>query len=64
MAFAGGQLDTMVSDKGTELISMAILRCCQQNGSNGTTSRRTHSALGNMPPAEFALKSTRERQAA
>lgn len=54
----------MVSDKGTELISMAILRCCQQNGSNGTTSRRTHSALGNMPPAEFALKSTRERQAA
>jgi putative transposase len=26
--------------------------------------RRPHSALGNIPPAEFAMKSTLEKQAA
>jgi putative transposase len=106
-----GRSDTIVSDNGTELTSMAVLRCsASRPPSNGTTSRleayteclrgelpgallgrvperhavldavrspqrhhswkkdynhhRLHSALGNMPPAEFAMKSTLEKQAA
>ena len=102
---------TIVSDNGTELTSMAILKWCQdarvdchyiapgkpmQNGFvesfNGSfrdeclndtlfstlpearsaitawkedyNHHRPHSALGNLPPAEFATKSTLEKQAA
>jgi putative transposase len=103
-----GRPDTVVSDNGTELTSMAVLRWCQQIGvewhyiapgkpmqnafvesfngrfrdeclndtlfSTLTEARsaitswkedynhhRPHSALGNVPPAEFAMKSTLEK---
>ena len=106
-----GRPATIVSDNGTELTSMAVLRWCQQTGVewhyiapgkpmqnafvesfNGRfrdeclndtlfstlsearsainswkedyNHHRPHSALGNMPPAEFAMKSTLEKQAA
>jgi putative transposase len=106
-----GRPDMIVSDNGTELTSMAVLRWCQQTGvewhyiapgkptqnafvesfngrfrdeclndtlfstlsaaRNAITSwkedynhHRPHSALGNIPPAEFAMKSTLEKQAA
>lgn len=103
--------DTIVSDNGTELTSLAVLRWCQQTGvewhyiapgkpmqnafvesfngrfrdeclndtlfSTLTEARsaitswkedynhhRPHSELGNMSPAEFAMKSTLEKLAA
>lgn len=103
--------DTIVSDNGTELTSMAVLRWRQKTGVkrhyiapgkptqnafvesfngrfrdkclNDTSfstlpeargaitswkedynHHRPHSALSNMPPAEFAMKSTLEKQAA
>ena len=106
-----GRPTLMVSDNGTELTSMAVLRWCQETGvewhyiapgkptqsafvesfngrfrdeclndtlfSTLTEARtairswmedynrhRPHSALGNLPPAEFALKSVLEKQAA
>jgi len=106
-----GRLETIVSDNGAELTSMAILRWCRETGverhyiapgkptqnafvesfngrfrdeclndtlfstlveaRNAISSwkedynrYRPHSALGNMSPAEFALKSTLEKQAA
>jgi len=106
-----GRPATIVSDNGTELTSMAVLRWCQQTGvewhyiapgkptqnafvesfngrfrdeclndtlfttlaqaRSSVTSwkedynhHRPHSAIGNMPPAEFAMKSTLEKQAA
>ena len=106
-----GQPATIVSDNGTELTSMAVLRWSQQTGVewhyiapgkpmqnafvesfNGRfrdeclndtlfstlsearsaitswkedyNNHRPHSALGNVPPAEFAMKSTLETQAA
>lgn len=106
-----GRPDTIVSDNGTELTSMAVLRWCQetavewhyiapgkpmQNGfvesfngrlrdellnetlfSSLTEARsaiadwkedynnhRPHSALGNIPPVEFAMKIRLEKQAA
>ena len=106
-----GRPGTIVSDNGTELTSMAVLRWCQQTGvewhyiapgkptqnafvesfngrfrdeclndtlfSTLTEARsaitswkedynhhRPHSALGNIPPAEFAMESTLEKQAA
>jgi len=106
-----GRPDTIVSDNGTELTSMAVLRWCQQTGvewhyiapgkpmqnafvesfngrfrdeclndtlfsalseaRSAITSwkedynhHRPHSALANMSPAEFAMKSTLEKQAA
>ena len=106
-----GRPDTIVSDNGTELTSMAVLRWCQQTGVewhyitpgkptqnafvesfNGRfrdeclndtlystlsearsainswkedyNQHRPHSALGNITPAEFATKSTLEKQAA
>lgn len=105
-----GRPDTIVSDNGAELTSMAVLRWCQQTGvewhyiapvkptqnafvesfngrfrdeclndmlfstlaeaRNAITSwkedynhHRPHSALGDIPPAEFATKSTLEKQA-
>ena len=106
-----GRPDTIVSDNGTELTSMAVLRWCQetavdwhyiapgkpmQNGFvesfNGRlrdellnetlfsslaearaaitdwkedyNNDRPHSALGNVPPVEFAMKTRLEKQAA
>jgi len=106
-----GRPDTIVSDNGTELTSMAVLRWCQetavdwhyiapgkpmQNGFvesfNGRlrdellnetlfsslaearaaitdwkedyNNHRPHSALGNVPPVEFAMKTRLEKQAA
>jgi putative transposase len=106
-----GRPSTIVSDNGTELTSMAVLRWCQnttvewhyiapgkpmQNGFvesfNGRlrdellnetlfsslaearsaitdwkedyNNHRPHSALGNLPPAEFAMKIRLEKQAA
>jgi len=106
-----GRPSTIVSDNGTELTSMAVLRWCQeaavdwhyiapgkpmQNGFvesfNGRlrdellnetlfsslaearsaitdwkedyNNRRPHSALGNVPPVEFAMKIRLEKQAA
>ena len=106
-----GRPNTIVSDNGTELTSMAVLRWCQQTGVdwhyiapgkptqnafvesfNGRfrdgclndtlcstlaearsvvtlwkedyNHHRPHSALGNMPPVSFAMKSTLEKQAA
>jgi putative transposase len=106
-----GRPATIVSDNGTELTSMAVLRWCQQTGVewhyiapgkpmqnafvesfigsfrdeclNDTlfstlvearhairswkedyNRQRPHSALGNITPAEFAIKSTLEIQAA
>ena len=106
-----GRPDTIVSDNGTELTSMAVLRWCQetavewhyiapgkpmQNGFvesfNGRlrdellnetlfsslaearsaitdwkedyNNHRPHSALGNIPPVEFAMKIRLEKQAA
>jgi putative transposase len=106
-----GRPATIVSDNGTELTSMAVLRWCQQTGVdwhyiapgkpmqnafvesfNGSfrdeclndtlfstlvearhairswkedyNRQRPHSALGNITPAEFAIKSTLEKQAA
>jgi len=106
-----GRPDTIVSDNGTELTSMAVLRWCQetavewhyiapgkpmQNGFvesfNGRlrdellnetlfsslaearsaitdwkedyNNHRPHSALGNVPPVEFAMKIRLEKQAA
>ena len=106
-----GRPATIVSDNGTELTSMAVLRWCQQTGvewhyiapgkptqnafvesfngrfrdeclndtlystlseARSTISswkedynqHRSHSALGNITPAEFATKSTLEKQAA
>ena len=106
-----GRPATIVSDNGTELTSMAVLRWCQQSGvewhyiapgkptqnafvesfngrfrdeclndtlystlseARSTISswredynqHRPHSALGNITPAEFATKSTLEKQAA
>lgn len=106
-----GRPDTIVSDNGTELTSMAVLRWCQetavdwhyiapgkpmQNGLvesfNGRlrdellnetlfsslaearsaitdwkedyNNYRPHSALGNVPPVEFAMKIRLEKQAA
>lgn len=106
-----GQPHTIVSDNGTELTSMAILKWCQETGiewhyiapgkpmQNGFVesfngrlrdeclnetlfsdlvqartaisswkedynTHRPHSALGNIPPAEFAIKSALEKQAA
>ena len=106
-----GRPDTIVSDNGTELTSMAVLRWCQevavdwhyiapgkpmQNGfvesfigrlrdellnetlfsslaqarsaitdwKEDYNNHGPHSALGNVPPAEFALKIRLEKQAA
>ena len=106
-----GRPATIVSDNGTELTSMAVLKWCQQTGvewhyiapgkptqnafvesfngrfrdeclndtlfsklseaRSAITSwkedynhHRPHSALGNIPPAEFAMKSMLEKQAA
>jgi putative transposase len=106
-----GRPDMIVSDNGTELTSMAVLRWCPKTGVdwhyiapgkpmqnafvesfNGSfrdeclndtlfstlvearhairswkedyNHQRPHSALGNMTPAEFAIKSTLEKQAA
>jgi putative transposase len=106
-----GRPATIVSDNGTELTSLAVLRWCQQTGVdwhyiapgkpvqnafiesfNGSfrdeclndtlfstliearhairswkedyNRQRPHSALGNITPAEFAIKSTLEKQAA
>ena len=44
-----GRPDTIISDNGAELTSMAVLRWCQETGWNGTTlrpasPRRTHSS--------------------
>jgi putative transposase len=103
-----GRPDTIVSDSGAELTSMAIVRWCQATGveshyiapgkpmqnafvesfnwrfrdeclndtplstlaearsaiNSWKEDYRPHSVLGNMTPAEFALKSTLEKQAA
>lgn len=106
-----GRPDTIVSDNGTELTSMAVLRWCQEtavdwqyiapgkpmqygfvesfngrlrdellnetlfsslaearaaitDGKEGYNNHRPHSALGNVPPVEFAMKTRLEKQAA